>query len=136
VAFWGRQSLLGRDQRMHHHVRGLLLAARGDDEGAVREFRAAIRSPNLGYSRTNVALARALLRLHRPQEAVRVLRPLFHAPLENSNTYVSLTEVHALLARAWAAAGDADSAAAHRRIVDADWAHADADYVRRVAALR
>ncbi|AHG89219.1 transcriptional activator domain-containing protein [Gemmatirosa kalamazoonensis] len=136
VAAWGRQSLLGRDQRMHHHVRGLLLAARGDDAGAVAELRAAMRSPNLGYSRTNYALARALLRLGRPLDAVRALRPLFHGPVDNSNVYVSRTEVHALLARAWSAAGNADSAAAHRRIVTEDWAHADADYVRRVEGGR
>jgi len=136
VAYWGRQSILGRDQRMHHHVRGLLLAARGDDEGAVREFRAAMRSPNLGYARTNYALALALLRLHRPLEAVRVLQPLFHAPVENSNTYLSLTEVHALLSRAWAAAGNADSAAAHRRVVTEDWAHADAAYTASTNARR
>jgi hypothetical protein len=133
VAFWGRRSLLGRDHRMHHHVRGLLLALRGDDAAAVGVHRAAMRSPSFGYSRTNYALARSLLRLGRPLDAVHALQPAFHGPVDNANLYLSRTELHLLLARAWEAAGRADSAAVHRRVVADDWAGADAEYVRRAA---
>ena len=58
----GTRSGYGRDQRLHHHVRALLLAARGKDEAAIEEFRRAIYSPNQGYTRTNVELAAVLLR--------------------------------------------------------------------------
>src|SRR5207248_6654342 len=42
VAAEGAASFLGRDHRLHHHVRGLLFAARGRDAEAAAEFRSAI----------------------------------------------------------------------------------------------
>src|SRR4029453_12212471 len=45
----GLRSGYGRDRRLHHHIRGLLLVARGDDAGAVAEFRQAIFSLTSGY---------------------------------------------------------------------------------------
>jgi tetratricopeptide (TPR) repeat protein len=103
-----------RDARLEHHVRGLLHAARGDDDAAVAAFRRAVYSPNMGYTRTNHELARALLRLGRPREAVAALQPALRGSLEVNNTHITHAELHAALAAAWDAAGDADSAAAHR----------------------
>ena len=103
----------GRDARLPYHVRGLLLVARGDDEAAIASFRSAIFSPNRGYTRTNLELARALLRLGRPHEAIAALQPAFRGSLEVNNTYVTRTVLHRTLAEAWRAAGNADSAAAH-----------------------
>ncbi len=115
----GARSLFGRDVRLHHHLRGLLLAARGDTAGAIVELRRAIYSTTCGYTRTNLELARLLLATGRPVEAVRVLQPALRGPLEASNLYVTHRELHELLARAFAAAGVRDSAAAHRRWVAA-----------------
>jgi tetratricopeptide (TPR) repeat protein len=121
----GLASGFGRDRRLHHHVRGLWLAARGDDEAAVAEFRRSILSRNLGYTRTNYELARALMRLGRPAEAVATLQPALRGSVEASNLYVTRTEIHELLAEAWEAAGRPDSAAVHYRTVAAAWRRAD-----------
>ena len=103
----------GRDALLPYHVRGLLHAARGADDAAVAAFRRALFSPTRGYTRTNLELARALLRLGRPQEAVAALQPAFRGALEVNNSYVTRTVLHRALADAWRAAGERDSAAAH-----------------------
>lgn len=108
-----RFSGLARDQRLWRHVQGLLLAARGEHERAVEEFRAASISPNVGYTRTNLALSRSLLALGRAEEAVRALQPALRGSLEVNNLYVTHTALHEALATAWTAAGNADSARVH-----------------------
>ena len=107
----------GRDARLHHHIEGLLLVARGRDAEAVEAFRRAIFSWNLGYTRTNLELGRALLRLGRSSEAVAALQPALRGSLEVNNSYVTHTALHRALADAWRAAGNRDSAAAHERWV-------------------
>jgi DNA-binding SARP family transcriptional activator/TolB-like protein len=132
----GPRSSLGRDRLLHHHIRGLLLAARGDSAGAERELRQAIVSPTFGYTRTNLELGRLLLTQRRPGEAVAVLSPALRGPLDASNTYVTHTELHELLARAFDAAGEADSAAAHYRWVVTAWRAADPPFRPRWEAAR
>src|SRR5690606_32935195 len=105
----------GRDWRLEHHVRGLLLAARGDDAAAVTSFRNAIYSWSHGYTRSNLALAQALMRLGRPRDAIAPLLSALHGSLEVNNLYVTHTTLHRELARAWRAAGTPDSAAVHER---------------------
>jgi Flp pilus assembly protein TadD len=132
----GRRSSYGRDQRLHHHVRGLLLVARGRTEDAAGEFRRAIYSPTEGYTRTNLELGRALLVLGRSRDAVAALRPALHGPIQASNTYVTLTDIHELLAQAFEAAGERDSAVAHYRWVLHAWERADPAFQSRVEAAR
>jgi serine/threonine protein kinase/tetratricopeptide (TPR) repeat protein len=132
----GSRSLLGRDQRLHHYVAGLVLVARGDDANAVDEFRRAIISPLNGFTRTNYELAAALLRLRRPREAVTVLQPAVRGPLEGSNLYITHTELHEMLARAWDASGAPDSAVAHYRVVLNAWQRADPAFQPRLARVR
>jgi DNA-binding SARP family transcriptional activator/tetratricopeptide (TPR) repeat protein len=132
----GGQSNVGRDQILHHHVRGLLLAARGDDPAAVEELRRAIYSWTFGYTRTNVALAAALLRLHRPKEAIDALQPALRGSIEASNFYVSRTEIHDMLGQAWALMnGPAarDSSVTHYAFAARAWAHADSSFAERRA---
>lgn len=117
VRVTGQRSGFGRDGKLHHHVEGLLFAARGQDDQAVEAFRRAVFSWNMGFTRTNLELARALLRLGRPQEAVAALQPAFRGSLDLSNSYVTHTELHRELARAWQMVGNADSAEAHARWV-------------------
>jgi tetratricopeptide (TPR) repeat protein len=102
---------------MHHYARALLLAARGNREEATVELRAAIYSPNFGYTRVNLELGRLYLELGKPREAIDVLRPALRGSIEASNLYVTHTELHALLARAFDAIGAPDSAAVHRAYV-------------------
>jgi predicted Zn-dependent protease len=132
----GPKSGLERDRRLAYYVRGLLLAARGQNEAAVGEFRRAVISWNMGYTRTNMALARVLLRMGRAREAVAALQPALRGSLEASNTYVSRTDVHEALGEAWAAVGDAaarDSSRAHYALVVRAWQRADSSFAARKA---
>src|SRR6266571_2369336 len=132
----GQQSSYGRDRLLHHHIRGLLLSARGRVAAAAVEFRQAVWSLTYGYTRTNLELARALMTLGRPRDAIAVLQPAFHGPLDASNLYVTHTELHEMLARAFDAAGERDSAIAHYRWVVAAWRNADPQFRPRVDAAR
>jgi len=136
LEWWGRRSSYGRDPRLHHHVRGLLLAARGQLEPAAGEFRSAIYSPTVGYSRTNLELATTLLRLHRPSDAVPVLQSALRGGIEGSSLYLTQTELHLALGRAWEAAGRPDSAVVQYRYVLAAWRNADPHFRARLDSVR
>jgi DNA-binding SARP family transcriptional activator len=125
LAAFGRQSAYGRDQRLHHHARGLLWRARGKWAEAEAEFRQAIYSPSQGYTRTNLELGRVLLELNRPRDAIGVVTPALRGVLDASNLYVTHTELHELLAQAYEAAGRPDSATVHYRWVANAWRNAD-----------
>jgi tetratricopeptide (TPR) repeat protein len=128
VERWGGASAYGRDQKSHYYLRGMLDVAAGRDEDAIRNFRQAIYSTSLGFTRVNFELARALLRLGRPQDAVAVLQPALRGPSDASNLYISRTELHELLADAFDRAGMADSAAVHYRAVVRAWQRADPQF--------
>lgn len=121
----GAASGYGRDVQMHHFVRGLLFAARHDDQRAVQEFQQSIVSRNFGHTRANYELGRALMRLGRPADAIAAVQPALRGSLEASNLYVSRTELHELLAQAWEAANGRDSAVVHYRLVSDWWRRAD-----------
>ena len=125
VQYWGARSIYGRDRRAHHYLRGLVHAAAGRDDDAIRELRSAIHSPSLGFTRVNLELGRALLRRNRPREAAHVIAPALRGEIDASNLYVTRTELHELLAQAYDGAGEPDSAAAHYRVVVRAWANAD-----------
>jgi DNA-binding SARP family transcriptional activator len=131
VERWGRGSAFGRDRRAHHFLRGLLYTASSRHEDAVREFREAIHSPSLGFTRVNYEMARCLLRLDRPREAVAVLQPALRGEIDASNLYVTRTELHELLADAFERAGQQDSAAVHYRAVVKAWQRADPEFHAR-----
>jgi len=126
----------GLDWRFPHHVRGLLWQARGQPARAAEEFRAAIYSPTLGFTRTNLELARAFMSLGRPHEAIRILREALGGSSDGPGFYLTRTEVHDWLARAFEAAGLPDSAAAHYRLVAQAWENGDPPYRARAAAAR
>ena len=137
VERWGRASLYGRDRKAHHYLRGLLLSAEGRHEEAVLAYRAAMHSPSLGFTRVNYELARTLMRLGRPAQAVAALQPALRGEIDASNLYLTRTELHELLARAFDAAAVPDSAAHHYRAVVKAWSRADpAFHARRDAAQR
>lgn len=135
VEWWGRRSLYGRDRRLHHYLRGLVHVAAKRDEEAVREFREAIHSPSLGFTRVNYELGRALLRLDRPADAIGALQPALRGEMDASNLYITRTELHELLAEAFDRAGRRDSAAVHYQAVVRAWRRADpAFHARRARA--
>lgn len=127
----GRRSGYARDQRMHHYARGLMWDVRRRPREAVDEYRQAFTSPTFGYTRINYRWAQDLIALGRPAEAVGLLRSALHGGLEASNLYVTHTELHELLAKAFAAAGQRDSATAHFRWVAEAWRDADPPYRER-----
>jgi DNA-binding SARP family transcriptional activator/predicted Zn-dependent protease len=129
----GRRSAYGRDRKAHHYLRGLMFVARHRDEDAVTEFRAAIHSPTLGFTRVNYDLARALLRLGRASEAIATLQSSLRGEIDASNLYITRTDLHELLAQAFDAAGRRDSAAFHYRAVVNAWRRADPPYQARRA---
>jgi DNA-binding SARP family transcriptional activator/tetratricopeptide (TPR) repeat protein len=132
----GARSGYGRDRRLHHHIRGLLLVARGDDAAAINEFRQAIYSLTGGYTRTNLELADAYLRMRRPLDAIAVLQPALRGSIEAQNLFVNRIEIHDRLAQAWQRAGRADSAAAHYRVVARAWAAGDPAFRVRADSAR
>jgi predicted Zn-dependent protease len=139
VRLLGARSGYGRDQRLHHHVRGLLFSARGQNDEAADEFRRAIYSMNMGYTRTNMSLASVLMRQRKWADAIAVLQPVLRGPLEASNYYVTRTEAHEMLAQAWDSVGTPtarDSAGAHYAAVAKSWARADPSFADRVARAR
>ena len=114
VAVLGERAYTERDRRLHHHVRGLEAMARDDVAAAVDHFQRAMYSPTIGYNRTNYELAKAYLRQNKPREAINVLRPSARGiVLEAANFHLTLADVHGLLAQAFAAAGESDSARVH-----------------------
>ncbi len=129
----GRRSAYGRDRKAHHYLRGLVLASAGRHEDAANEFRAAIHSPTLGFTRVNYELARCLLSLDRAPEAIAALQPALRGEVDASNLYITRTDLHELLAQAFDRAGQADSASAHYRAVVKAWRHADPIFATRRA---
>jgi DNA-binding SARP family transcriptional activator len=94
----GAESAFGRDQVLHHYLRGLLFAARGDWSAAEAEHRRALVPPVGGYARVNLELARALDGQGRRDEARAVLRAALLGPFDGSGLYVSRTELRRRLA--------------------------------------
>ena len=136
VERWGAGSAYGRDRKAHHYLRGLVLAAAGRHGDAVHEYTAAIHSPSLGFTRVNYELARSLLKLRRPIEAIATLQAALRGELYASCLYVTHSELHELLAQAFDAAGQSDSAAFHYRAVVRAWRRADPEFVPRREAAR
>src|SRR5439155_23994457 len=68
-----------------------------------------------------------------PRDAVAVLQSALRGPLDASNRYVTHTELHEMLARAFEAAGEDDSAVAHYRWVVHAWRRAEPEFHRRRA---
>jgi tetratricopeptide (TPR) repeat protein len=139
IEMLGAQTLSGRHQRLHHHVRGLSLAARGETAGAAEEFYSATFwpvAPRSGFTRTNLELGRVLIALDRPDEAIRMLQPALRGGLESAGLYATHTELHELLARAFDTAGQADNARVHYRWALDAWKNADPEFHERRETLR
>jgi len=131
----GRRSAYGRDHRLHHHVRGLVYAARGKHEEAIESYRRAMLTPTVGYTRTQYEMARSLQQLGRLDAAIGALRPVLHGPPDGANSYLIWTDVHEFMATLFDAAGQADSAALHAQRAAAAWRGADPAFSARRARM-
>lgn len=132
----GPQSLYGRTARLHYFLRGLLLAAGGRHAEAVETYRRAMFSATEGYTRINYEMAKSLLAMERPREALAPLQAALRGGIDGSTLYITRTELHELLAQAFVAAGRHDSAAAHYLEVARAWDKGDALFQpRRRTAL-
>jgi tetratricopeptide (TPR) repeat protein len=124
----GPRSLYGRSAKLHYFLRGLLLAAAGRHAEAVEAYRRSMFSTTEGYTRINYEMARSLLALKRPVEALAPLQAALRGGIEGSNLYITRTELHELLAQAFAAASSKDSAVVHWRAVESAWRRADPQF--------
>ena len=124
----GRGSNWGRDPRLHHFLRGLLLQREGRHAGAVEAFRRAVFSTSDGLTRINLEMARSLMALGRVQEAIGILRPALHGGVDGSNSYLTHTELQEAIAQAFEQVGQRDSAIAHWRVVERNWRRADPQF--------
>ena len=131
IARLGPRSSYGRDSRLHQFLRGLVLQREGRHADAVEAFQRALFSTTDGFTRINLMMARSLMSLQRPMDAVKILQPALRGGVDGSNTYVTHTELHEALAQAFEAAGEADSAQAHFRIVERAWRRADPEFRER-----
>jgi DNA-binding SARP family transcriptional activator len=120
-------ALSGRERirRLDQHARGMMLLARGDTVAACPALRRALFSATDGYVGTFLAVGRACLAAGRPTEAIPALRGILRGPVGASGTAGNFTQARELLARAFLAAGNRDSAAAYVRRVSDAWARAD-----------
>ncbi len=126
-----RRSYYGRDRLLAFHVRGLIAELEGRQAEAERDFRRA-RWGYAGWTATLVHLARAELALGRAEDAVTTLREARAAPLDAMGRYVPHSELDLWTARAFRAAGRADSAAVYRRYVERAWRRADPEIRARL----
>jgi DNA-binding SARP family transcriptional activator/Flp pilus assembly protein TadD len=136
VAVVAAQSGYGRDRHLPAYLRGLEALADGRRDDAERQFRLAIGSPTEGYTRAQLELGNLLIDTGRPCEAIAVLEPVLRGPIESGSYYVTLTDIHALLARAYDASGQRDSAASHYRWVATAWSGGDRPFASRAVRAR
>jgi tetratricopeptide (TPR) repeat protein len=132
----GKESAFGRDPRLHHYLRGLILQRAGRHDEAVQSFRQALFSLTEGYTRINLSMARSLLELGRATDAIAVLRPAIRGGVDGSNSYVTHTALHEAIAEAFTRAGMTDSATVHYRAVERAWRNADPTFRDRYERAR
>jgi DNA-binding SARP family transcriptional activator len=82
--------------------------------------------------RANVELARAYLEMNRPEDALVVLRALQRMPREAMAPYAMPSEIEFLMARAFTAAGNPDSARVYLARVGDSWKDADPEIRRMI----
>jgi tetratricopeptide (TPR) repeat protein len=136
IAAVGAQAVGGDAGRLHHFARGLVLASAGRHDEALAQYRLSTGSWTLGFTRANYELARSALALGRPREAIYPLQAALRGGTDGPNAFLSRTAIHALLAEAFDRAGEADSAAAHYRVVVAWWRDADPVLAPQVGAAQ
>ena len=133
---WAGRAAGPREERMADHGQALVLLARHDTAAAMEHFRRAIYSTTLGFTRSSYWLGRLLNARGQSAEAVRLLRPALRGPLDNTNLYVTQTEIREELAQAYTRLGQRDSARVQWEWVARALANADPAARDRLARAR
>lgn len=128
------RSAYARDWRLYHHVRGLIAQRGGNHAEAELELVRAVWTKVEGWSRTAVALARSRMALGRPRDAITALRTAYATRLDAMGRYVPISELDFWMARAFAQAGEVDSARIYNGYVDRAWANAEPGFRERIVA--
>ena len=129
------KSFFGRDQLLHHHVRGLLAMQQGRWRDAEAELQQARWGVAESWTRTSAALAKTELELNQPRAALATLRDAYASPLDGMGRYQPRSELDFLMAQAFRKAGEPDSAAVYERYVRRAWRNADPPVRRLLATL-
>ena len=125
----------GRDWRLYHHVRGLIAMLGKRYEEAENEFKQAIWAPIEGWSRTVVELSKAQAAGGRPRDAIATLRNGYATRLDAMGRYTPISELDYWMARAFAQAGERDSARVYGDYVRSAWRDADPEIRQLLASL-
>jgi DNA-binding SARP family transcriptional activator len=128
IARASEHSSYGRDRRLTFYVRGLLTQALGDTAAARDLFARSLYSRTEGYAQISYRLAQCELALGQPTRAIELLEAVNRGPLDSGNLYLNRSQAALLLARAFAAAGQVDSARAEYRLVARALEHAEAGF--------
>jgi tetratricopeptide (TPR) repeat protein len=124
------KSFYGRDRRLHHHVRGLIAMQQGRWLDAEAELQQARYGVAESWTRSTVALAKTELALGQPRAALVALRDAYATPLDGMGRYQPRSEIDLLMAQAFRAAGDAESARLYEGYVRHAWRNADPEVKR------
>jgi hypothetical protein len=130
----GARSYYGRDWNLFRHLAGLLALSRGDTATAERELTAS-RWGVAGWVTTVVQLARIHLARGDATGALGLFRQARQGPLDAMGRYVPHTEIDFWMARAFALAGQTDSARVYSAWVRRAWKDADPDVRTRLTQL-
>lgn len=134
VRYVGARSYYGRDWNLYKHLAGLLALSRGDTSTAERDLSAA-RWGVSGWVTTVMQLGEIHLAQGDAAGAVALFRQAREGPLNAMGRYVPHTEMDFWLARAFARAGERDSARVYANWVRKAWDHADPEVKARLAQL-
>ena len=129
------RSFYGRDWRLHHHVRGLVAMHGRRYAEAEREFGQAIWVAAEGWGRVLVERANAQVAQGRPRDAIVTLRMAYATRMDAMGRYVPISELDYRMAKAFAVAGEADSARVYVAYVRRAWRDADPEYLRLLDTL-
>jgi tetratricopeptide (TPR) repeat protein len=109
VRWIGARSYYGRDWGLYHHIAGLVALTHADTARAERELLAA-RWGVAGWTESLLIVGRIRLARGDATGAVTILRDAYKGPLDAMGRYVPRSELDAWMARAFARAGQTDSA--------------------------
>jgi tetratricopeptide (TPR) repeat protein len=128
-------SFFHRDHLLYHHVLGLIALHEKRWADAEAQLRQAHFIESEGYTRTNVALAKAQLKLGRPRDAIASLRAAYSGPLDGMPRYQPRSELDYFMAVAFRAAGQMDSAAVYDAYAQRALRNADPEARRQMEAF-
>ncbi len=130
------KTLSGRRSRLALFARALLLEQAGRPDEALVLMKDAIGEWAADFPRLNYELGRIAVRAGRPGDAIGPARAALRASGSEWGAAVSRGDLHELLATAFNALGQVDSARVHHRWVERAWEGADPVLERRRAAAR